>query len=246
MYLPGCIVSDSMFAPGGLPSGQLSQSVSTTPGASYTINFFLAAALGAPNSFSVSWGGVNPSQPDESVVLRLHRVYVYRDRLDRLYRAGFPIRGRVHATLVPRRRQRYPGGRFPMQARHFPCLVSLRSAWLPCGGNCAAKVLVAQKTTAVPKSFTVQEWSSFLGGHFCLYVRHGRVGVYRSFLATLCVRRTHNETLSASQDRARIVFDCRIADDPATINRESTNENNTDVDRWTDARRLRINGKQCS
>jgi hypothetical protein len=46
-----------MFAP-GLPSGQLSQSVSTTPGASYTINFFLAAALGAPNSFSVSWGGV--------------------------------------------------------------------------------------------------------------------------------------------------------------------------------------------
>ena len=33
---------------------------------------------------------------------------------------------------------------------------------------------------------------------------------------------------------------------PATINKESTNENNTDVDRWVDARRLRINGKSCS
>jgi hypothetical protein len=50
----------------------------------------------------------------------------------------------------------------------------------------------------------------------------------------------------ASQDRARIVFDCRMANDPATINKESTNENNTDVDRWVDARRLRINGKPCS
>jgi hypothetical protein len=39
------------------------------------------------------------------------------------------------------------------------------------------------------------------------------------------------------------VFDCRMANDPATINKESTNENNTDVDRWADARRLlRING----
>jgi hypothetical protein len=28
--------------------------------------------------------------------------------------------------------------------------------------------------------------------------------------------------------------------------KERTNENNTDVDRWTDARRLRINGKRCS
>jgi len=37
-----------------------------------------------------------------------------------------------------------------------------------------------------------------------------------------------------------------MADDPATINKESTNENNTDVDRWADARRLRINGKPCS
>jgi hypothetical protein len=42
------------------------------------------------------------------------------------------------------------------------------------------------------------------------------------------------------------VFDCRIANDPATINKESTNENNTDVDGWVDARRLRINGKPCS
>jgi hypothetical protein len=42
------------------------------------------------------------------------------------------------------------------------------------------------------------------------------------------------------------VFDCRMANDPATINKESTNENNTDVDRWVDARRLRINGKPCS
>jgi len=40
-----------------------------------------------------------------------------------------------------------------------------------------------------------------------------------------------------------VVFDCRMANDLATINRESTNENNTDVDRWADARRLRINGK---
>ena len=50
----------------------------------------------------------------------------------------------------------------------------------------------------------------------------------------------------ASQDRARIVFDCRMANDPAIINKEITNENNTDVDRWADARRLRINGKPCS
>src|SRR6516162_8408660 len=28
--------------------------------------------------------------------------------------------------------------------------------------------------------------------------------------------------------------------------KDSTNENNTDVDRWTDARRLRIDGKRCS
>jgi hypothetical protein len=28
-----------------------------------------------------------------------------------------------------------------------------------------------------------------------------------------------------------------MAHDPATINKESTNENNTDVDRWADARR---------
>jgi hypothetical protein len=48
------------------------------------------------------------------------------------------------------------------------------------------------------------------------------------------------------QDRARIVFDCRMANDPATINKESTNENNTEVDRWADARRLWINGKPCS
>ena len=47
-------------------------------------------------------------------------------------------------------------------------------------------------------------------------------------------------------DRGRIVFDCRMGNAPATINSESTNENNTDVDRWADARRLRINGKPCS
>jgi hypothetical protein len=51
---------------------------------------------------------------------------------------------------------------------------------------------------------------------------------------------------SGDWDRARIVFDCRMANDRATINRESTNENNTDVDRWADARRLRINGQPCS
>jgi hypothetical protein len=47
-------------------------------------------------------------------------------------------------------------------------------------------------------------------------------------------------------DRSRVVFDCRMANDPATINKESTNENNTDVDHWVDARRLRINGKPCT
>ena len=45
---------------------------------------------------------------------------------------------------------------------------------------------------------------------------------------------------------ARIVFDCRTTNHPATMNKESTNENNTDVDCWVDARRLRINGKPCS
>jgi len=41
-------------------------------------------------------------------------------------------------------------------------------------------------------------------------------------------------------------FDCQMANDPTTINKESTNENNTDADRWADARRLRINGKPYS
>jgi hypothetical protein len=36
-----------------------------------------------------------------------------------------------------------------------------------------------------------------------------------------------------------------MVNDAATI-KESTNENNTDIDRWADARRLRINGKPCS
>ncbi len=65
-------------------------------------------------------------------------------------------------------------------------------------------------------------------------------------------------TRPASQDRARIavrsyrlarvrVLDvrCLEAVTRATI-KESTNENNTDVDLWADARRLRINGKPCS
>jgi hypothetical protein len=40
-------------------TGTLTQSVATTPGASYTINFFLALASNqSHNSFSVSWGGV--------------------------------------------------------------------------------------------------------------------------------------------------------------------------------------------
>ncbi len=44
----------AIFSADGLA---LTQSVATTPGASYTIDFFLAQAGGAPNSFSVSWGG---------------------------------------------------------------------------------------------------------------------------------------------------------------------------------------------
>jgi len=36
-----------------------------------------------------------------------------------------------------------------------------------------------------------------------------------------------------------------MVNDAATI-KDSTNENNTDVDRWADARRLRINGKSRS
>jgi len=51
---------------------------------------------------------------------------------------------------------------------------------------------------------------------------------------------------SRSEAVSRIVFYCRTANDPAMINKEKTNENNTDVDRWADARRLRINGKPCS
>jgi hypothetical protein len=79
-----------------------------------------------------------------------------------------------------------------------------------------------------------------------LYARHESGGRFTGSFWQLCVRRTRNETLSASQDRARIVFDCLTANHPATINKESTNENNTGVDRWADARRLRINGKPCS
>ena len=47
-------------------------------------------------------------------------------------------------------------------------------------------------------------------------------------------------------DAPEIVFDCRMANDPATINKQSTNEYNADTDRWADARRLRINGTPCS
>jgi hypothetical protein len=56
----------------------------------------------------------------------------------------------------------------------------------------------------------------------------------------------HKGDFKEPYNRAKIVSDCRTANDPATINKESTNENNTDVDRWADARRLRINGKPCS
>jgi hypothetical protein len=41
-------------------------------------------------------------------------------------------------------------------------------------------------------------------------------------------------------------FDCGMRDDPAIIDKESTNENNADVGRWADARGLRINGKPRS
>jgi hypothetical protein len=47
-------------------------------------------------------------------------------------------------------------------------------------------------------------------------------------------------------EKRAFVFDCGVTNDPATINKQSTNENNTDFDRWADARRLRINGKPCS
>jgi hypothetical protein len=40
-------------------------------------------------------------------------------------------------------------------------------------------------------------------------------------------------------------FDWRMATDAATI-KERINENNTDVDHWADARKLRIDGKSCS
>jgi hypothetical protein len=51
----------------------------------------------------------------------------------------------------------------------------------------------------------------------------------------------------ASQDRAsQNRFGLPDGRSPATINKESSNENNTDVDRWADARRLRINGKSRS
>ena len=59
---------------------------------------------------------------------------------------------------------------------------------------------------------------------------------------TICWRNPPRPLL---KDRAPIIFDCRVANDPATINKESTNENNTDVDGWVDARGLRINGKPC-
>jgi hypothetical protein len=56
----------------------------------------------------------------------------------------------------------------------------------------------------------------------------------------------HVSRAKLKADRARIVFDCRMTDHLVTINKESTNENNTDVDRWVDARRLRINWKPCT
>jgi len=64
------------------------------------------------------------------------------------------------------------------------------------------------------------------------------------FRATFSRAKLKAEMVAA--DRARVVFDCRMANDPATINKESTNENNTDVDHWVDARRLRINGNPCT
>jgi hypothetical protein len=78
------------------------------------------------------------------------------------------------------------------------------------------------------------------------YVSGTDVLVHRSVEERKAKSFRQGETLSASQDRARIVFDCLTANHPATINKESTNENNIGVDRWADARRLRINGKPCS
>jgi hypothetical protein len=60
------------------------------------------------------------------------------------------------------------------------------------------------------------------------------------------VSRGKLEAEMVAADRAKSFFDCPMTDHLATINKESTNENNTDVDRWVDARRLRINGKPCS
>jgi hypothetical protein len=46
--------------------------------------------------------------------------------------------------------------------------------------------------------------------------------------------------------KPQLVLYCRMVNDAATINKESTNEKRTDIDPRADARRLRINGKPCS
>jgi hypothetical protein len=66
------------------------------------------------------------------------------------------------------------------------------------------------------------------------------------FAVTTSLPDSASDRHTAQDIRSGRVFDCGMANDPATINKESTNENNTDVDRWVDARRLRINGKPCS
>jgi VPDSG-CTERM motif len=53
------VVPHSGSFQGNFVNATASQNLTTTPGASYTINFFLALANNLPvNSFSVSWGGV--------------------------------------------------------------------------------------------------------------------------------------------------------------------------------------------
>jgi hypothetical protein len=60
--------------------------------------------------------------------------------------------------------------------------------------------------------------------------------------------RSHDAVIRVYDDSGNVIETHEHAGDfnSATINKESTNENNTDVDRWVDARRLRINGKPCS
>jgi hypothetical protein len=117
-------------------AGSLSQSVATTPGASYTIDFFLAEHNSTPsNSFSVSCGG--------STIFSLtnqnsfgYTEYTFTETAStastQLAFTTLITDGGISSTTSASIPLEWA---FPMLAQHYRCSAALCSAWLPFGAN---------------------------------------------------------------------------------------------------------------